>query len=127
MVRRWYQGSLYCLYIGIPNGNVIAIVNRSTGSLMKTFAGPGARPTACGGDEGAGEFFIGDAATHTVYEDGHPVIKTVKTPTGLGHMSIMDRAVRLCVVDDATDRMYMYESGMPVEPASLGRVKALFK
>jgi hypothetical protein len=120
MDLRWYPSDLY---VAIPDRNIIAVVNETTGSLVSTFRAPGSRPTACCG---YGTTLIADAATHTIYENGVPVITGIETPVGADEEATTD-FVALYVVDDATDRMYMYVSGMPVEPASLGRVKALFQ
>jgi hypothetical protein len=112
------------LYIAIPDRNVIAVVNPGTGSLASSFRAPGSRPTACCS---FGACFRADSATHTIYYDGSPIITTVQTPTGLGELSTTVDATFLHVADDATDRVYVYRSGAPVSPASLGRVKALFR
>lgn len=111
-------------YVAIPDRNVIAAVDAVTGSLIRTYAGPGKRATSCAGYSGA---YVGDADTHTVYLDGKPLITGVASPLGLEEVSTWLDATYLYVVDDATDRMYMYESGLPVTPASLGRVRALFR
>jgi len=115
------------IVIPIPERNVIAVVEENTGSLVSTFKAPGSRPTACGGY--LGEFFVADSATHTVYQEGKPVITGIKTPTGFGNIATMvkDYVVEVQVVDDATDYIYFYRSLSKVEPASLGRVKALFE
>ncbi len=110
--------------IAIPAQNVIAVVERTTGSLVRTFAGPGSRPIACCGYQTT---LIVDAGTHTVYEDGVPVITGINTPVGADENFTTDYEYWLYVVDDATDRIYWYERVVPVVPASLGRVKALFQ
>jgi hypothetical protein len=110
--------------IAIPARNVIAVVNPTTGSLVRTFAGPGSRPIACCGYQTA---LIVDAATHTVYEDGVPVITGIAAPVGADENFTTDYLYWLYVVDDATDRIYWYERVVAAAPASLGRVKALFE
>jgi hypothetical protein len=72
---------------------------------------------------------IADSATHTIYEDGVPVITGIETPVGADEdaSTDFDYHVNLFVVDDATDRIYIYRKTVVVAPASLGRVKALFK
>jgi hypothetical protein len=112
------------LEIAIPDRNVIAVVDATTGSLVSTFAGPGSRPIACCGYQTT---LIVDAATHTVYENGVPVITGINTPVGADENFTTDYELWLYVVDDATDRIYWYERTLAVAPASLGRVKALFK
>jgi hypothetical protein len=115
------------LYVPIPGRNVIAVLDENTGSLVSTFSGPGSRPTACGGYPG--EFFVADSATHAVYEEGKPVITAIRTPTGFGNIALMvDGSVAgIYVADDATNYIYFYRNASPVAPASLGRVKALFR
>jgi hypothetical protein len=112
--------------IAIPDRNVIAVVDTTTGSLVRTFVGPGSRPTACCGYQTT---LIVDAATHTVYENGVPVITGIDTPVGADENFTTDNDydLWLYVVDDATDRIYWYERVLTVVPASLGRVKALFR
>ena len=119
----WYT---YQLCIAIPDQNIIAVVDRTTGSLVSTFAGPGSRPTACCGYQTT---LIADAATHTVYENGVPVITGIATPVGADEDASTDNDyyVMLYVVDDATDHIYYYNKTVEVAPASLGRVKALFE
>jgi hypothetical protein len=112
------------LYIAIPNRNIIAVVDEDTGSLVSTYKAPGSRPTACCGYQTT---LIADAATHTVYENGVPVITGIATPVGADENFTLDYDLWVYVVDDATDRIYMYEKTVAVAPASLGRVKALFR
>ncbi len=69
---------------------------------------------------------IADSATHTIYENGVPVITGIETPVGADEETTTD-VVTLYVVDDATDRIYLYHKALSVVPASLGRVKALFQ
>lgn len=97
------------LYVAIPNRNVIAVVNPTTGSLVSTFAGPGSRPTGCCG---YGMTLISDSATHTIYEDGRPVIVGIQTPVGIDERHTtdnMDIGYSLSVLDAATNYMYWYE------------------
>jgi DNA-binding beta-propeller fold protein YncE len=114
------------LYIAIPARNIIAVVNPTTGSLVSTFAAPGSRPTGCCG---YGVTLIADSATHTIYEDGRPVITGIQTPMGIddGHTLGQDIGYFMWVVDAATGYIYSYENWVGTEPASLGRVKALFR
>ncbi len=110
--------------IAIPAQNVIAVVNRTTGSLVSTFSGPGSRPIACCGYQTT---LIADAATHAVYEDGVPIVTGIATPVGADEYFTTDYNYWFYVVDDATDRIYWYENFLTVVPSSLGRVKALFE
>jgi hypothetical protein len=114
----------YYLNIAIPARNLIAVVNQTTGSLVSTFAGPGLRPTAATGYQTT---LIADSATHTIYENGVPVITGITTPVGADVDASTDYHVNLFVVDDATDRIYIYRKTVAVAPGSLGRVKALFE
>ena len=120
------RGFPISLYIAIPDRNVIAVVNPTTGSLVSTFAGPGSRPTGCCG---YGMTLISDSATHTIYEDGRPVITDIQTPVGIdeSHTLGQDIGHFIWVLDAATNYIYRYDKWTAVEPASLGRVKALFK
>jgi hypothetical protein len=115
------------LLVAIPDRNIIALLERTTGSLIRTYAGPGRRPV---GTCGYAHHYIVDAATHIVYEDGVSILTGIQTPVGLGHGWYMEPPydTDIYIIDDATDRYYFYQrppEGM--EPASLGRVKALFK
>ncbi len=112
------------LLIAIPDRNIIAVVDETTGSLLSTFKAPGSRPTACCGYQTT---LIADAATHTVYENGVPVITGIATPVGADENFYLDYDLWLYVVDDATDRIYWYERTLAVAPASVGRIKALFR
>jgi hypothetical protein len=123
MDLRWFPRDLY---IAIPDRNIIAVVDETTGSLVSTFKAPGSRPTACCGYQTT---LIADSATHTIYENGVPEITGIETPVGTDWEATTDNdySVALFVVDDATDRIYLYNKTIAVVPASLGRVKALFK
>jgi len=121
-MTRAYPGPY--LYVAIPDRNVIAVVNAATGSLVSSFPAPGSRPTACCS---YGACFVADSAEHAVYFEGKPIVTAIQTPTGLDEMSSTFDVTFLYVADDATDRLYVYQSGVPVLPASLGRVKALFR
>jgi hypothetical protein len=115
------------LYVAIPARNIIAVVNQTTGSLVSTFAGPGSQPTGCCG---YGMTLISDSATHTIYEDGVPVITGIQTPVGIDDqhtIDSMDIDYFLFALDAATNYIYRYDNLADVEPASLGRVKALFR
>jgi hypothetical protein len=126
MELRWYTGVLYYLHVAIPGRNLIAVVNENTGSLVATMPGPGSTPTGCGGEPP--EFFVTDSGTHAMYERGVVVISGISTPLGFDYTALTDGWVdNLFVVEDATDRIYWYRSESAFEPASLGRVKALFR
>jgi hypothetical protein len=120
------RGFPISLYIAIPDRNVIAVVNPTTGSLVSTFKGPGSRPTACCG---YGMLLVADSATHTIYEDGVPVIRGIQTPVGIDEDHTLGYGVDhfIWILDAATNYVYRYDKLTGVEPASLGRVKALFR
>jgi len=115
------------LYVAYPHQNLIGLINPTTGSLLSTLAGPGTEPTACGPNSGA--WFIADAGTHAVYEYGVPVVTGIGAPTGFDSLEIGRGpwTEEFYVVDDATDRVLVYSNVTAVEPASLGRVKALYR
>jgi hypothetical protein len=117
---------LHYLYIAIPARNIIAVVNPTTGSLLSSFAGPGSRPTGCCG---YGMTLIADSATHIIYENGRPVITGIQTPVGIddAHTLGQDIGYFMWVVDAATGYIYRYDNWVGTDPASLGRVKALFE
>ncbi|MEE9455899.1 MAG: hypothetical protein V3W11_01965, partial [bacterium] len=91
------------LLVAIPDRNVIALLDRTTGSLIRTYAGPGSRPT---GTCGYAHHYIADAGTHTVYEDGVPIITGIQTPVGLSSLWYGGPPYdqEMYVIDDATDR-----------------------
>ncbi len=116
------------LYVAVPGRNVIAYIT-TAGSLLGTFPGPGSRATACAGYSPT-PFYVADAETHTVYENGRPVITGIQTPVGMDctlYIGGDQGNVDLYVVDDASDHIYFYRRSTAVAPASLGRVKALFR
>jgi hypothetical protein len=115
------------LLVAIPDRNMLVVLNRTTGSLVGTFAGPGQRPTGCCG---YAHRYVADATTHAVYENGVPVITGIQTPVGLAETisTAPPYDIKLYVIDDATDYYYYYaRTSGDIGPASLGRVKALFQ
>ena len=123
MCRRWPNQ----LEIAIPDKNIIAVANVLSGSLVSTIHGPGLKPTAC---DGYGPGFIPDAGTHAVSLNRRLIIEHIQFPTGLGegeqHPQDTERG-SLYVVDAATKQIYDIRSNISVVPASLGRVRALFR
>lgn len=115
------------MLVAVPEPNLIALLDRRTGSLVGTYPGPGERPTSCAGY--APKFvYVADSETNTIYYGGVPVITGIDTPTGLDYdEEYADGNVDVWVVDDATDHIYYYYNDSAVAPASLGRVKALFR
>lgn len=121
-----YPGSTR-LEVPIPDMNVIAVINPQTGSLVATFAGPGLRPTSCGC---YGWKYVADAGTHSVYINGKPIIEGINSPTGMwGIETTSDTGYKteLFIVDAATKHIFRYRDNVAVVPASLGRVKGLFR
>lgn len=99
----------------------------TAGSLVSTFAGPGTKPYCCGGYS---SFYVGDADTHIIYENGVPVVTGIQTPTGLDVLATTKGPYEafLAVADGATNRINIYVNNTPaVIPGSLGRVKAVYK
>ena len=113
----------YGLYVAFPDQNLIARLDVTTGSVLASYAGPGTRATA----SYYGHWIVADSVTHTIYSDGVPIITTIQTPLGLSGDMTMSRMVCLAVVDDATDRVYQYFDSNAVAPASLGRIRALYR
>ena len=116
------------LLVAIPDRNILALLDRTTGSLLGTYAGPGSRPM---GYYGYAHMYVADAGTQTIYENYVPVITGIQEPVGFSGLAYTAPPydIELFVIDDATDRYYYYyrSSETSVAPASLGRVKALFK
>jgi hypothetical protein len=115
------------LEVAIPSMNVIAVVNPQTGSLVSTIRGPGQNPTACAG---WGAEFITDAGMHAVYFKSRRIIEGIETPTGIWYQQSQSDTEAywfVFIVDAATKHIYEYNDNVAVVPASLGRVKALFK
>jgi len=115
------------LELTVPDMNVLAIVNPQNGSLVSTFAGPGLRPTSCAD---YGWRYVADAGTHSVYFKGRLIIEGIESPAGMwGIETIFDTWFRheLFVVDAATKHIFCCHDNVAVIPASLGRIKALFK
>lgn len=121
------------LIVAVPAQNVIAEINQNTGSLIETFPAPGLHATACGSLVATTgyPFYVTDDYTHKVYKNGAAVITSLQTPVGFAYSADTNGNIRIVwVVDDATDYVYMYytdEYYTPAAPASLGRIKALFK
>jgi len=116
----------YVLHIAFPDLGIIGVVNQNTGSLIATFAAPGPRPLSY--EDGLGTHnTCGDGVTHKVYEDMVPVLD-VDAAVGLDKVYTTNGIPSdLTIVDDSTDRVYWYTNNTVVTPASLGRVKALFR
>jgi len=111
------------LYVAFPDQNLIARLNVTTGSVLASYAGPGTRATA----PYYGSWYVADSATHTIYQNGYPVITVIQTPLGLSGVMTTARGTGLAIVDDATDRVYRYCDWVAVTPASLGRIMALYR
>ena len=122
------SGGVYHKYVAIPGEN-LALEITTTGSVVSSFKGPGNRLT--GIQARRGNAVIGDPQTHKVYFLGwgsanltSPVavyadIRTSGPPPYIG----------VWVVDAATNYVYAFfwVGPGPVDPASVGRVRALFR
>jgi DNA-binding beta-propeller fold protein YncE len=117
------------LHIAIPDHNLIAVLNATTGSLVRAYAGPGRKPTSVGG---YGCHLIADAGEGKIWH-AHSrtwILTGFKNPTGVSGFATIDtRSVEVFfIVDAADDTVYVWGSDWcAVAPASLGRVKALFR
>jgi hypothetical protein len=117
------------LHVAIPDRNLIAVVDGATGSLVSSYAGPGTRPTSVGG---YGAVVIADAEAGKIWHRYYQtwILSGFKNPTGVSALMTTDcRSVQIFFVVDATDdTVYVWGSDWcTVTPASLGRVKALFR
>jgi hypothetical protein len=119
------------LEVTIPDLNVVAALHLKEGYLISACRGPGLRPTSCIGVDWD---FVGDAGTHTVYRGSgskwYPIITGIEAPSGMDayqYHSDNGALWGLFIVDAATKYIYHYEDDAAVTPASLGRVKALFR
>ena len=121
----------YWLFVAFPALNVIGEINQNTGSLIETFPAPGLHATACGGPDYGYSFYVTDDYTHAVYKNGAPVITNLQAPVGFSYVACVDGEVLdIFIVDDATDYIYQYmvdDYYNAASPASLGRIKALFR
>lgn len=123
------MGSGRELHVAIPGSNLVAVVNGATGSLVSSYAGPGTRPTSVGG---YGAVVIADADVGKIWHRHRQtwILSGFKNPTGVSALMTIDcRSVEeFFVVDAADDTVYVWGSDWcAVAPASLGRVKALFR
>jgi hypothetical protein len=117
------------LHVAIPDRNLIAVVDGATGSLVSSYAGPGTRPTSAGG---YGVVAIADADAGKIWHRYNQtwILSGFKNPTGVSALMTTDcRSVEIFfVVDAADDTVYVWGSDWcGAAPASVGRVKALFR
>jgi hypothetical protein len=119
-----YYYVLNDILIAYPNQNLIAQVRASTGSLIASWPGPGTSPTATAGYQSN---LVADWVTHTIYNNGLPIITGIESPVGMDESATMRWNYYVVIIDAATKRMYEYGLLDAVTPASFGRVKALFK
>jgi hypothetical protein len=119
----YYSGAV--LQVAIPNENLILYLT-STGSVVKSEAGPGTRVTAAANYYGYP--CVGDAGTHKVYT--YAGTFNVPSVAGLCTNTPMSGPYdAIWLTDTATNTLQWWGpgSGQPVGPCSLGRVKALFQ
>jgi len=116
------------LHVAIPDRNIVAVVNAATGSLVSTYAGPGTRPTSVGS---FGAVVIADADEGKIWHRyGQSwILSGFNNPTGVSGLQTITQSVEIFFIADAADdTVYVWGSDTcTVFPASLGRVKALFR
>lgn len=116
-------------FVAIPNEN-LALELTTSGSLVGSFRGPGSRLTALEA-KSPGCYIIGDPTTHKVYFAGYGEVN-LRSPAGIyagiktGDERITDQYL---VTDSSTNYVYsvVWVGPEATEPASLGRVKALYE
>jgi len=106
--------------VAIPDENLVLYMN-TAGSVVSSEPGPGSRVTAAA-------LAVGDEATHTVYTwDG---TFTVNATGGLIPLAQQGSRYYFLQVTDMTSgtfQLWEHDPAPAVLPASLGRVKALFR
>jgi hypothetical protein len=123
------SGSYFDKYVAIPAEN-LALEITTTGSIVSSFRGPGTRLTALEACYPYGGV-VGDPVTRRVYFLARFGTAVLTAPVGTcasvrtGEPPYDD----VWVVDAATNYVYLFvwRGSEPVAPASLGRVKALFR
>lgn len=115
-------------YVAFPDVNV-AFELTTAGSIISSFAGPGSRLTGVEAN-GPKDAVLGDPSTGKVYFVGYGSAN-VTAPAGLcsSRRTGTPPYIDPYVVDVTTNRVYHFSwvGPEPVAPASLGRVKALFR
>ncbi|UCH79465.1 MAG: hypothetical protein JSU81_05815 [Candidatus Coatesbacteria bacterium] len=119
----------YDRWVAIPAENV-AIRLDTRGSIVSSFAGPGSRLTGLFAYGNGYDYIVGDPDTHKLYFHGYGT-GSLRSPIGItsdlttGHPPWG----HVYVVDASTNYVYNFEwfGQEAVAPASLGRVKALFR
>ena len=119
----YYTGAV--IQVAIPDENLILYLT-STGSVVKSEAGPGTRVTA---PANFGRYIcVGDAGTRKVYT--YAGTFNVPSVAGLCTNTPMSGPYdHIWLTDAATNTLQWWGPGsaQPVGPSSLGRVKALFQ
>lgn len=121
----WDHVSYAVLQVAIPNENLILYLT-STGSVVKSEAGPGTRVTAVANY--SRYLCVGDAGTHKIYT--YAGTFNVPSVAGLCTNAPMSGPYdHIWLTDAATNTLQWWGPGSaePVTPSSLGRVKALFQ
>jgi hypothetical protein len=114
------------LFAACRDAGYVARLDATTGSLLSTFAGPAAAVVAYD------DFFAGVRSSAVVYWDYNRVWQVFDTmPANVAGLAAgvdwpTDQWVSLFVLC-RNDYIYHYEGYTAVAPASLGRVKALFR
>ncbi len=115
------------LFAACRDAGCIARLNATTGSLLSTFAGPAAAPVTYD------DFFAGVRDSNDVYWDYNRLWQVFDTmparPLGVAagvDWPTYDQWVKLYILCQ-NGYIYRYEGYTAVAPASLGRVKALYR
>jgi len=118
------------LFVAIPDENLALELTRN-GSILGSFASPGTRLTAIQANTGPLEYICGDQDTHRVYFKGYGELPLGQPSAIWATMYTGDDLPInwFMVLDSATQYVYVVQWYGPeaVAPASLGRVKALFR
>jgi hypothetical protein len=114
------------LYAACRDENLIVRLDQSSGSLLSSFAGPATAVVAFD------DFFAADLNTNYLYWDYYGSWQVLDTlparPLGVGANVMWETdPVTYLYVLCANGYIYRYFGWTAVEPASLGRVKALYR
>lgn len=116
-------------FVAIPNEN-LALELTTGGSVVSSFRGPGSRLTAIEAKNSAC-YIIGDPARHKVYFAGYGELNLGSPAAIWADRKTGDERITdwYWVTDSSTNYIYTvrWVGPEPVEPSSLGRVKALYK
>jgi hypothetical protein len=118
------------LFVAFPEEN-LALELTSNGSILGSFAGPGTRLTAIQADGWPLQYICGDPATHRVYFKDYGELPLAQPSAIWATIKLGDDLPIdwFMVLDSAAQYVYVvwWRGPEAVTPASLGRVKALFR